>query len=92
MGSDPMKLPLAASVLEAAKQRIAWTFDAFSKVYLSGPSGKDSGVMMHLVCQEARRRGRKVGVLYLDPTSTRADKTPNSEGQSAPELASHLTA
>mgnify|MGYP000852428789 FL=1 len=66
MGSDPMKLPLAASVPEAAKQRIAWTFDAFSKVYLSGPSGKDSGVMMHLVCQEARRRGRKVGVLYLD--------------------------
>jgi predicted phosphoadenosine phosphosulfate sulfurtransferase len=33
---------------------------------MSGPSGKDSGVMMHLVCQEARKRGRKIGVLYVD--------------------------
>ncbi len=60
------KRPLDIDVLTAARQRIAWTFDTFPRVYLSGPSGKDSGVMMHLVCQEARRRDRKVGVLYLD--------------------------
>lgn len=60
------KRGLGVDVLTAARQRIAWTFDTFPHVYLSGPSGKDSGAMMHLVCQEARRRGRRVGVLYLD--------------------------
>jgi predicted phosphoadenosine phosphosulfate sulfurtransferase len=60
------KRGLGIDVLMAARQRIAWTFDTFPHIYLSGPSGKDSGVMMHLVCEEARRRGRKVGVLYVD--------------------------
>lgn len=57
---------LAIDVLTATQQRIAWTFDSFQRVYLSGPSGKDSGVMMHLACIEARKRKRKVGVLYID--------------------------
>lgn len=60
------KIGLGIDVLAAAQARIAWTFDTFPRIYLSGPSGKDSGAMMHLVCLEARRRGRKVGVLYLD--------------------------
>lgn len=64
--ADPHKRPLGVDVLTAAKARIAWVFDSFPRIYLSGPSGKDSGAMMHLVCQEARRRGRKVGVLYVD--------------------------
>lgn len=63
---DPAKLPIGIDVLTAARQRVAWVFDSFPRIYLSGPSGKDSGAMMHLVCQEARRRGRKVGVLYVD--------------------------
>lgn len=57
---------LDVNVLDAAQERIAWVFDHFPRVYLSGPSGKDSGVMMHLACLEARRRGRKIGVLYVD--------------------------
>lgn len=57
---------LACNVLEAAEERIRWVFDSFPRIYLSGPSGKDSGVMMHLACAEARRRGRKIGVLYVD--------------------------
>lgn len=57
---------LGVDVLTAARQRIAYVFDRFERIYLSGPSGKDSGVMMHLVCEEARRRGRRVGVLYVD--------------------------
>lgn len=61
-----LKLGLGVDVFTAARQRIAWTFDTFPHIYLSGPSGKDSGAMMHLVCEEARRRGRKVGVLFLD--------------------------
>lgn len=60
------KIGLGIDVLTAAKQRISWAFDSFERVYLSGPSGKDSGVMMHIACQEARRRGRKIGVLYVD--------------------------
>jgi predicted phosphoadenosine phosphosulfate sulfurtransferase len=60
------KRPLTQNVLEAAQERIAWTFDSFPRIYLSGPSGKDSGVMMHLACLEARRRNRKIGVLYID--------------------------
>jgi len=66
IGIDPMKTGLGKSVLAAAEERIAWTFDSFPRIYLSGPSGKDSGVMMHLACQEARRRGRRIGILYVD--------------------------
>lgn len=66
MAKDVNKVPIGTNVLEAAKQRIGWAFDTFSKLYLSGPSGKDSSVMMHLVCQEARRRGQKVGALFID--------------------------
>ncbi len=61
-----LKMPLDHNVLVAAQRRIAWVFDTFPMVYLSGPSGKDSSVMMHLACVEARKRGRKIGVLYLD--------------------------
>jgi predicted phosphoadenosine phosphosulfate sulfurtransferase len=62
----PLTRPLDVDVLTAARDRIAWVFDSFPRVYVSGPSGKDSGVLMHLACQEARARGRKIGVLYLD--------------------------
>lgn len=54
------------SVLVAARERIAWTFDSFPKVYVSFSGGKDSTVMMHLVMEEAARRGRTVGVLIVD--------------------------
>jgi len=54
------------NVLEATRQRIAWTFDVFPRVYVSFSGGKDSTVMLHLVIDEAARRGRKVGVLFVD--------------------------
>ncbi len=57
---------LSMSVLEAARQRIAWTFDTFPRVYVSFSGGKDSSVTTHLVMDEAIRRGRKVGLLYID--------------------------
>jgi predicted phosphoadenosine phosphosulfate sulfurtransferase len=60
------KRDLPIDVLQAARERIAWTFDRFPRVYASAPSGKDSGVMLHLAAAEARRRGRKLGVLYID--------------------------
>ena len=54
------------SVLQAARERIAWTFDEFEKVYVSFSGGKDSTVMLHLTMEEAIRRGRQVGVLIID--------------------------
>lgn len=57
---------LGIDVLTAAKERIKWTFDNFDKIYCSFSGGKDSTVMAHLVCQEARNRGRKIGLFFLD--------------------------
>jgi predicted phosphoadenosine phosphosulfate sulfurtransferase len=60
------KAYLGHDVLTAAKERIAFAFDNFPRIYCSFSAGKDSGVMTHLVCEEARARGRKVGLFFLD--------------------------
>tara|TARA_Y100001973_G_C5188352_1_gene329295 strand:+ start:574 stop:1815 length:1242 start_codon:yes stop_codon:yes gene_type:complete len=60
------KIKLGINVLEAAKKRIEWSFDNFEKLYISLSGGKDSTVMMHLVCKEAIKRRRKVGVFIVD--------------------------
>lgn len=60
------KLGLGKDVLTAARERIAWTFDSFPRIYVSYSGGKDSTVMLHLAMEEARRRNRKVGVLFVD--------------------------
>jgi len=62
----PEKRYLGINVLEAARQRIAWAFNTFPRVYVSFSGGKDSTVMLHLVMDEAQRRGRTVGVLFVD--------------------------
>lgn len=54
------------NVLDAARERIAYSFDSFEKLYTSFSGGKDSSVMTHLVMDEAIKRGRKVGVLIID--------------------------
>lgn len=54
------------NVMEAAEERIRYTFDHFQRIYVSFSAGKDSTVMLHLVMAEARRRNRKVGVLLID--------------------------
>lgn len=60
------KLMLGIDVLTAAEERIAWTFDRFDRIYVSFSGGKDSTVMLHLVMNEAQKRNRKVGVLFVD--------------------------
>lgn len=60
------KRSLGCDVLEAAYERIAWTFDNFDRIYLSYSAGKDSTVMLHLAAEEARRRRRTIGVLLVD--------------------------
>ena len=54
------------SVLDASRARISESFDNFERLYISFSGGKDSTVMTHLVCQEARKRGRKIGLLVID--------------------------
>lgn len=54
------------NVLDAARQRVAYAFDNFEKISVSFSGGKDSSVMLHLVMAEAVRRGRQVGVLFID--------------------------
>lgn len=61
-----LKRPMGISVLQAARERVRYAFDHFEAVYVSFSGGKDSGVMLHLVMEEAIRRGRKVGVLLID--------------------------
>ncbi len=57
---------LDINVLDAARQRIAQTFDAATKISVSFSGGKDSTVLLHLTMEEAIRRGRRVGVLFVD--------------------------
>ncbi len=54
------------TVLDAARERISYAFDHFERLYISFSGGKDSTVMMHLVMEEAEKRGRTVGVLIID--------------------------
>jgi len=57
---------LGISVYDATRERIAWTFDTFSRICVSFSGGKDSTVMLHLVMDEAIKRGRRVAVLFVD--------------------------
>ena len=60
------KRGLGKNVHEAALERVRYVFDNFPRVYISFSGGKDSTCMMHLTAQEARRRGRKIGCLFVD--------------------------
>lgn len=53
-------------VLSAAKSRTQEIFRFFPRVYLSFSGGKDSGVMLHIAAMEARKQGRRLGVLIVD--------------------------
>lgn len=60
------KTYLDLNVYEAAKERIAYTFENFERIYVSYSAGKDSTVMLHLVAEEALKRGRKFGLMIID--------------------------
>lgn len=61
-----MKKLLGINILEAAEKRISWVFDNFPKIYISFSGGKDSTDMTHLVMSEAKKRNKKVGLLFMD--------------------------
>ncbi|MFA5054123.1 MAG: DUF3440 domain-containing protein [Parcubacteria group bacterium] len=60
------KQGLGIDVFSATQERMRWIFDTFPRVYVSFSGGKDSAVMLHMAMDEAIRRGRKVGVLFVD--------------------------
>ncbi|MCZ1012256.1 phosphoadenosine phosphosulfate reductase [Streptomyces lydicus] len=60
------KRGLGIDVLTAAQRRIRRLFTDFPVVYVSFSGGKDSGVLLELAANEARARGRRLGVLIVD--------------------------
>ena len=59
------------NVLDAARERIARIFDlhargCISRIIVSVSGGKDSTVLAHLALVEAKRRGVRIGVYFLD--------------------------
>jgi predicted phosphoadenosine phosphosulfate sulfurtransferase len=62
-----MKNYLETNVFEATKERINYVFDNFDDYFVSFSGGKDSGVMLNMVIEVARERGRlPVPVLFYD--------------------------
>lgn len=57
---------LPDNVLDAARARIARMFDDCGYVYVAFSGGKDSGVLLNLVREEAMRRQRRYGILHID--------------------------
>lgn len=53
-------------VLDSAKERISFVFDEFENIVVSISGGKDSTVLAHLALLEAHKRGRKIGIFFLD--------------------------
>lgn len=60
------KLYLQQNVLDAARERISLLFDRFEQIMVSVSGGKDSTVLADLCRKEALRRGRKIGIFFLD--------------------------
>lgn len=66
VGDNVPKRELDITVYDAAVARTEYVFDRFDRVYVSFSGGKDSTVMLHIAADEARRRGRKIGLFFVD--------------------------
>lgn len=60
------KISLNQNVLEAAEERIIWTLENLPRVCVSFSGGKDSGLMLHLTANLARKLHKKISVLFID--------------------------
>lgn len=54
------------NVLDAARDRIRFALDRCERAYIAYSGGKDSTVMMHLVMEEAIKRGIRPAVMFID--------------------------
>ena len=62
-----MKIYQEKNVYEAAVERFDYIYSHFDKVSISFSNGKDSGVLLNLAIEAARRHGKlPVNVLYID--------------------------
>ena len=61
-----IKKPLDMNVFDAAQKRVSYAFDNFERVFVAFSGGKDSSVLLHLAMDEAMRRGRRIGAMYID--------------------------
>ena len=61
-----MKVYVNENVYNAAKKRIEFIFNEFKHICISFSGGKDSGAMLNMAIDEARKRNRKIGVLFID--------------------------
>ena len=66
MAGRTLKVYLGRNVYQAACERISGIFDGFERVCVAFSGGKDSGVLLNLCIDEARRRGRRIGVFFID--------------------------
>lgn len=62
----PKQRYLTKTCVDAARERIAFIFDTFESIVVSVSGGKDSTVLAHLALEEADRRGRQIGIYFLD--------------------------
>jgi len=61
------KRPIGIDVNAAARQRINKVFDHFDRTCVSFSGGKDSGILLNLVLEEARKRNKlPIDVLIVD--------------------------
>lgn len=60
------KIYINKDVYTAATERISTIFDKFENIVCSLSGGKDSTAMVNLALDEARKRGRKINVFFLD--------------------------
>lgn len=62
-----MKYYLDIDVLSAVRTRLDLVFSRFDKIYVSFSGGKDSGVLLHLALEAARKHGKlPLHVLHID--------------------------
>lgn len=61
-----MKVYSDKNVYTAACERIRAIFDDFERISIAFSGGKDSGVLLNMCIDEARARGRRIGVLFID--------------------------
>lgn len=54
------------NVYDTARGRIKYIFDEFEHICISFSGGKDSGTVLNMCIDEAKKRNRKIGVLFID--------------------------
>lgn len=62
----PTQRYVNSTVLEASRERMSFIFDHVEEIVVSISGGKDSTVLAHLALTEAHRRGRRIGLFFLD--------------------------